>query len=238
MAAPNRADNATPASARRTGETAPRYATKNSTPAPARPPPAHAMAMPHCGICGSMTIAMALARPAAAVTPRIVGSASGLRVTPCRSAPATARAAPASMPSTSLGKRICQTMFRESGSDSDVRPCHTSAQVNSTAPSFSVKPATTTIATTPAERIAAGLAGARTPRRVNAPPVSLVVMAIFAILMGRDLRSGDRRSERLERFGDAWTRCLQEQFDVRIDDFVSSDCLESLEGRDLGDQRR
>jgi hypothetical protein len=51
------------------------------------------------------------ARDAPALMPRIPGSASGLRATPCRAAPAEARAAPTSSPTTVRGTRESTTAW-------------------------------------------------------------------------------------------------------------------------------
>src|SRR5690606_31590341 len=56
---------------------------------------------------GSAVITTVTAKPAPAAAPNKYGSARGLRKTPWKAAPDTARAAPTSAPSTTRGTRSC-----------------------------------------------------------------------------------------------------------------------------------
>ena len=76
-----------------------------------------------------MTVVIAQPKPAADVIPRIVGSAKGLRVMPCKRTPATARHAPAIAAFKNRGKRISHTIVRANGFSEDVNPETTSERL-------------------------------------------------------------------------------------------------------------
>ena len=82
---------------------------------------------PAVNVPPSKSIAMATPNPAPLLTPRMLGSASGLAKMVCSSRPATARAAPAIAAVSKAGKRDCRTMKAVALVVSlPVRACHTS----------------------------------------------------------------------------------------------------------------
>ncbi len=121
-----------------------------------------------------------IANAAPWVTPSSPGSARGLRVWPCMSAPATPSATPARMPSAVLGSRSERTMMSFSVPVGPVSPCQTSASGTDLAP-------IAMLSTTAAARAADSPArtSRRRPRRawsVRARPVDGGRAAATAVL--------------------------------------------------------
>src|ERR1700678_467455 len=74
---------------------------------------------------------------APAETPSRPGSAKGLRVTPCSTAPDNPNAAPTSSASTARGRRSCVMISVARSGSRDHSPCHTSATGSQTRPAIS-----------------------------------------------------------------------------------------------------
>ncbi len=87
----------------------PRAARPNTTAAAASAPSPAAPAMPQPDASGAVVTNSTAPSPAPPETPRIAGSASGLRVTACTSTPASASAAPASTAASTRGTRVSST---------------------------------------------------------------------------------------------------------------------------------
>ena len=120
VTAPKRAFMPIPASKRRTGAMTPLQRAANAVSSAASAAPANATAGRQYG-SGAMPrdcnqISPVTPSPAPAVSPRMPGSASPLRVIPCNTAPANASDAPASAASTRRGSRIDQTIRDAPGS--------------------------------------------------------------------------------------------------------------------------
>src|ERR1700723_2462922 len=79
---------------------------------------------------------------APAETPSRPGSAKGLRVTPCSTAPDNPNAAPTSSASTARGRRSCVMISVARLGSRDHSPCHTSATGSQTRPAISEMAAT------------------------------------------------------------------------------------------------
>ena len=108
--APSIPATATPERISRTGFT-PRFHASRYTSTAVASAPAKAAGTSRCPNCGSASITRMPASPPPADTPMMPGAASGLRITPCRIAPETARLPPTSAPRRMRGSRMLKMIW-------------------------------------------------------------------------------------------------------------------------------